>query len=51
MIDQDGLQQIKDEVDREVIEAADIALASSQPAPETVTRYVFRQTSIRRVKN
>jgi 2-oxoisovalerate dehydrogenase E1 component len=41
LIDQDGLQQIKDEIDREVTEAADIALASSQPAPETVTRYVF----------
>jgi len=41
VIDQDGLQQIKDEVDRAVTEAADIALASSQPAPETVTRYVF----------
>ncbi|HSE31400.1 MAG TPA: dehydrogenase E1 component subunit alpha/beta [Pyrinomonadaceae bacterium] len=41
VIDQDGLQQIKDEVDREVMEAADIALASSQPAPETVTQYVF----------
>jgi 2-oxoisovalerate dehydrogenase E1 component len=38
---QEELQQIKDEVDREVNEAADIALASAQPAPETVTRYVF----------
>jgi 2-oxoisovalerate dehydrogenase E1 component len=41
VIDQDGLQQIKDEIDRSVTEAADIALASSQPAPDTVTRYVF----------
>jgi len=41
VIDQDGLQQIKDEIDRSVTEAADIALASAQPAPETVTRYVF----------
>ena len=41
MIDQDGLQQIKDEVDREVNEAADIALASPQPAKETATLYVF----------
>src|ERR1051325_9504854 len=41
VIDQDGLQQIKDEVDREVNEAADIALASPQPARETVTNYVF----------
>ena len=41
MIDQDGLQQIKDEVDREVNEAADIALASAQPAIETAAKYVF----------
>jgi 2-oxoisovalerate dehydrogenase E1 component len=41
VIDQDGLQQIKDEVDREVNEAADIALASPQPARETATKYVF----------
>ncbi|HSK63873.1 MAG TPA: dehydrogenase E1 component subunit alpha/beta [Pyrinomonadaceae bacterium] len=41
VIDQDGLQKIKDEADREVNEAADIALASAQPAPETATKYVF----------
>jgi 2-oxoisovalerate dehydrogenase E1 component len=41
VIDQDGLQKIKDEVDREVNEAADKALASAQPAPETATKYVF----------
>ena len=41
VIDQDGLQKIKDEVDREVNEAADKALASQQPAPETATHYVF----------
>ena len=41
VLDQDELQKIKDEIDRKVTEAADIALASSQPAPETVTRYVF----------
>jgi len=41
VIDQDGLQQIKDEVDREVNEAADIALASPQPARETVMNYIF----------
>jgi len=41
VIDQDGLQQIKDEADREVTEAADIALASSQPAQETATKFVF----------
>src|SRR5688500_16754347 len=41
VIDQDGLQRIKDEADREVNEAADIALASAQPAPDTATKYVF----------
>jgi len=41
VIDQNGLQRIKDEVDREVNEAADRALASEQPAKETATRYVF----------
>ena len=41
VIDQDGLQKIKDEVDREVIEAADTALASPQPAQETATHYVY----------
>ncbi len=41
VIDQDGLQKIKDEVDREVNEAADKALASPQPAQETATHYVF----------
>ena len=41
VIDQEGLQKIKDEVDREVNEAADKALASAQPAPETATQYVF----------
>jgi 2-oxoisovalerate dehydrogenase E1 component len=41
VIDQDGLQQIKDQADREVNEAADLALASPQPAQETATNYVF----------
>jgi 2-oxoisovalerate dehydrogenase E1 component len=41
VIDQEGLQKIKDEVDREVNEAADQALASAQPAPETATQFVF----------
>ncbi len=41
VIDQDGLQKIKDEVDREVNEAADQALAAAQPAPETATNFVF----------
>lgn len=38
---QDELQKIKDEVDREVLEAADLALASPQPAPETATHFVY----------
>jgi 2-oxoisovalerate dehydrogenase E1 component len=41
VISQNELQQIKDEVDASVNEAADIALASAQPAPETATKYVF----------
>jgi 2-oxoisovalerate dehydrogenase E1 component len=41
VIDQNALQKIKDEVDREVTEAADKALASAQPARETATDYVF----------
>ena len=41
VIDQDGLQQIKDEADREVNEAADLALASAQPPQDTATKYVF----------
>ena len=41
VIDQDGLQRIKDEVDREVAEAADKALASSQPPPDSVMKYIF----------
>src|SRR5215218_3617412 len=41
VIDQDGLQRIKDEADREVNEAADAALASAQPAPDTAALYVY----------
>lgn len=41
VIDQEGLQQIKDEADAAVNEAADIALASAQPAQDTATKYVF----------
>ena len=41
VIDQDGLQKIKDQVDREVNEAADKALASPQPPADTATLYVF----------
>src|SRR5919112_625160 len=39
-VTQDELQKIKDEVDREVNEAAEAALAASQPAPETATLFV-----------
>ena len=41
VIDQNGLQKIRDEVDREVNDAADKALASPQPAQDTATHYVF----------
>jgi 2-oxoisovalerate dehydrogenase E1 component len=41
LIGQAELQQIKDEVDREVLEAADRALTKPQPAPATATDYVF----------
>ena len=41
VIEQEGLQHIKDEVDREVNEAADRAIMSSQPARETVTDHIF----------
>jgi 2-oxoisovalerate dehydrogenase E1 component len=41
LIDQDQLQQLNDEVDRELSEAADQALSSPQPAPETATDFVY----------
>jgi len=41
VIDQDGLQKLKDEIDQEVTEAADAALASPQPAPETATAFIY----------
>src|SRR5437867_3429267 len=41
VIDQDGLQKLKDEVDREINEAADQALASPQPAAETALNFVY----------
>ncbi|HEU4477627.1 MAG TPA: dehydrogenase E1 component subunit alpha/beta [Pyrinomonadaceae bacterium] len=40
-IDQDGLQQIKDEIDKEVTAAADAALASPQPDPQSATQHVY----------
>jgi 2-oxoisovalerate dehydrogenase E1 component len=44
VIDQDGLQKIKDEIDAAINEAADAALASPQPAAETVTDFVYSNT-------
>jgi 2-oxoisovalerate dehydrogenase E1 component len=41
---QDELQQLKDEVDREINEAADLALASPQPAAETAQDFVYSPT-------
>ncbi|HKQ53052.1 MAG TPA: dehydrogenase E1 component subunit alpha/beta [Pyrinomonadaceae bacterium] len=41
IVTQDELQQLKDEVDREVSEAADSALNSPQPAPETAALFVY----------
>ena len=41
VLDQEGLQQIKNEVDREVAQAADEALASAQPTVDSVTKFVF----------
>jgi 2-oxoisovalerate dehydrogenase E1 component len=41
LVTQAELQQVKDEVDREVNEAADAALQDQQPAPETATRFVY----------
>ncbi|HYN83655.1 MAG TPA: dehydrogenase E1 component subunit alpha/beta [Pyrinomonadaceae bacterium] len=38
---QEELQAVKDEVDREVSEAADRALASPQPDPSTATQFVY----------
>ena len=40
-VTQDELQRIKDEVDNAVTEAADRALISPQPAPETATLFVY----------
>jgi 2-oxoisovalerate dehydrogenase E1 component len=41
VIDQDGLQKLKDEVDALVNEAADQALASPQPDPATVKLHIY----------
>lgn len=41
VVTQVELQKIKDEIDKEISVAADIALASPQPAKETATLYVY----------
>ncbi|MDQ3744327.1 MAG: dehydrogenase E1 component subunit alpha/beta [Acidobacteriota bacterium] len=41
LVTQEELQQVKDEVDREVNEASDAALQGRQPAPETAERFVY----------
>jgi 2-oxoisovalerate dehydrogenase E1 component len=41
VVNQQDLQRIKDGIDREVNEAADKAIASPQPAPDTVKLYVY----------
>ncbi len=41
IINQEGLQGLKDNIDKEVNEAADQALACPQPAPDTAKLYVF----------
>ena len=38
---QDELQTLKDEIDRELNEAADAALASPQPAADTATNFIY----------
>jgi 2-oxoisovalerate dehydrogenase E1 component len=40
-ITEDELQKLRDEVDKEINEAADVALASPQPAPESALLYVY----------
>jgi 2-oxoisovalerate dehydrogenase E1 component len=40
-VTQDELQKLKDEIDREVNEAADAAVASPQPAPDTAALHVY----------
>ncbi|HEX3560025.1 MAG TPA: dehydrogenase E1 component subunit alpha/beta [Pyrinomonadaceae bacterium] len=41
LVTQEELQKIKDEVDREVSEATEVALASRQPAPETAVEFIY----------
>lgn len=41
IVTQEELQQLKDKIDAEVNEAADLALASPQPAPSTAKQFVY----------
>ncbi len=41
ILDEDGLQQVKDAIDAAVTVAADEALASPQPAPDSAKLYVY----------
>jgi 2-oxoisovalerate dehydrogenase E1 component len=41
IVTQEELQTLKDKIDAEVNEAADQALASPQPAPDTATQFVY----------
>src|SRR6266542_707305 len=41
LIDEKGLQQIKDEIDAEISDAADLALISAKPAAHTARQFVF----------
>ncbi|MBA3806056.1 MAG: dehydrogenase, partial [Acidobacteria bacterium] len=41
IVTQEELQTLKDKIDAEVNEAADEALASPQPAPQTATQFVY----------
>jgi 2-oxoisovalerate dehydrogenase E1 component len=41
LVTQEELQKVKDDVDREVNVAADLALASAQPDPATATEFVY----------
>ncbi|MDQ1591959.1 MAG: 2-oxoisovalerate dehydrogenase component [Pyrinomonadaceae bacterium] len=40
-VTQEELQKLKDEIDAEINEAADLALQSPQPAPETAIEFVY----------
>jgi 2-oxoisovalerate dehydrogenase E1 component len=40
-VTQEELQKLKDEIDARIGEAADLALQSPQPAPETATQFVY----------